>query len=180
MIRVQSANELLVIDKIGLIEYYNTIIVPLAKKFTPMAEGKTEGICPFHQDTDPSLHVWKKKGIYHCFGCGYGGDIVKTHKQIMKTYKGENLSIDMVIKQLANIFDITLNEEVGYTTESVFERARKMVGDQDSYKIPKGTMTFSEFRRLNNRIIKANMNAESKVHNFAQLDIITSIALSNK
>jgi DNA primase len=30
--------------------------------------------CPFHQDDTPSLSIDPAKGLWHCFGCGVGGD----------------------------------------------------------------------------------------------------------
>ena len=32
------------------------------------------GHCPFHQDKDPSFTVNEEKGLFHCFGCGAGGN----------------------------------------------------------------------------------------------------------
>lgn len=32
-------------------------------------------LCPFHEDTKPSFYVDDVKGIFHCFGCGAGGDV---------------------------------------------------------------------------------------------------------
>ncbi len=33
------------------------------------------GLCPFHEDKNPSLSVDQSKGLFHCFGCGAGGDV---------------------------------------------------------------------------------------------------------
>ena len=35
------------------------------------------GLCPFHDDRDPSLSVNREKGLWYCFGCGRGGDVHK-------------------------------------------------------------------------------------------------------
>jgi len=34
------------------------------------------GLCPFHDDHNPSMHVDEEKGLFHCFSCGAGGDIL--------------------------------------------------------------------------------------------------------
>ena len=33
-------------------------------------------LCPFHDDHNPSMHVDDEKGLFHCFSCGAGGDIL--------------------------------------------------------------------------------------------------------
>lgn len=33
------------------------------------------GLCPFHDDSNPSMHVNDDKGFFHCFSCGAGGDV---------------------------------------------------------------------------------------------------------
>ena len=32
-------------------------------------------VCPFHEEKTPSMSVDRARGLYHCFGCGKGGDV---------------------------------------------------------------------------------------------------------
>ena len=54
------------------IESYISLYVKLKKA------GRTlKGLCPFHSEKTPSFSVTPDKGIYYCFGCGKGGDLIK-------------------------------------------------------------------------------------------------------
>lgn len=55
------------IDAIAYISAY----VPLKK-----TGGQYQGRCPFHDDKSPSFSV-RADGVFHCFGCGAGGDILR-------------------------------------------------------------------------------------------------------
>jgi DNA primase len=66
------------------------------------------GLCPFHQEKTPSFSVNADKGLYYCFGCGEGGDVVRFMERM------ENLSFTEVIEQLGGRYGITLEyEETG-------------------------------------------------------------------
>jgi len=54
-------------------------------------------ICPFHNDTNPSLNISREKQIYKCFSCGEGGNAL-TFVQ-----KYEKISFDEAVRKLAEI-----------------------------------------------------------------------------
>ena len=66
------------------------------------------GLCPFHQEKTPSFSVNADKGLYYCFGCGEGGDVVRFLERM------ENLSFTEVIEQLAERYNLKIEyEETG-------------------------------------------------------------------
>lgn len=62
------------------------------------------GLCPFHTEKTPSFHVLPHKGIYHCFGCGEGGDAVSWLR------KTRGMSFMEAVKELAQPLGITIEE----------------------------------------------------------------------
>jgi hypothetical protein len=42
-----------------------------------LSNGEYLGLCPFHDDTKPTLYVNAEKGVYNCFSCKEGGDVIK-------------------------------------------------------------------------------------------------------
>ena len=52
-------------------------IVDVIQDFVSLKKsGKNHiGLCPFHDDKNPSMHVNDEKGFFHCFSCGAGGDV---------------------------------------------------------------------------------------------------------
>jgi DNA primase len=58
--------------------------------------------CPFHDENSPSFVVSPSKQIYHCFGCGAGGDSIK----FVMEY--ENLNYPEAIEKLASEYNVQL------------------------------------------------------------------------
>jgi DNA primase len=72
--------------------------------------GNLKGLCPFHEDSTPSFNVTPVRGLYHCFGCGEGGDVISF---VMKM---DHLSFNESVEQLAKRARIELRyAEGGYT-----------------------------------------------------------------
>jgi DNA primase len=51
------------------------------------------GLCPFHAEKSPSFAVHPTKQIYHCFGCGVGGDVFKFVMEVEKCSFPESIRI---------------------------------------------------------------------------------------
>jgi DNA primase len=57
--------------------------------------GSLKGLCPFHDERSPSFHVTPSRGMWYCFGCGEGGDVLAFVQKI------DHLSFAEVVEKLA-------------------------------------------------------------------------------
>jgi len=82
--------------------------------------GNLKGLCPFHDEKSPSFNVTPARGLWHCFGCGEGGDVITFLTKL------EHLSFNEAVEQLAKRARIELRyAEGGYTKRTeASERAR--------------------------------------------------------
>ncbi|MFL6182583.1 MAG: DNA primase [Actinomycetes bacterium] len=71
----------------------------------PAGGGSLKGLCPFHEERSPSFHVTPAKGLYHCFGCQVGGDVIDFLERI------EHLTFQEAVEKLAARFGIDLQYE---------------------------------------------------------------------
>jgi DNA primase len=63
-------------DKIAEVRDSANIVDVISQHVSLKKAGKNHvGLCPFHADKDPSFTVSEEKQIFHCFGCGQGGNI---------------------------------------------------------------------------------------------------------
>lgn len=78
------------------------------------------GLCPFHNEKSPSFSVSGSKQIYHCFGCGAGGNVFT----FLMNY--ENYTFQEAIKELADRAGVGL-PEIEYSAESRKEADKKAI-----------------------------------------------------
>ncbi len=83
----------------------------------PAGGGSYKGLCPFHDEKSPSMTVTPSKGMYHCFGCGVGGDVFNFLGSI------EKLTFYEAVEKLAARIGFPLTYEEGASKENG-QRAR--------------------------------------------------------
>ena len=76
------------------------------------------GLCPFHNEKSPSFSVSGSRQLYHCFGCGAGGNVVT----FIMEY--ENYTFPEAVKFLADRAGMEL-PETDYNDEERKERGIK-------------------------------------------------------
>jgi DNA primase len=77
--------------------------------------------CPFHGEKTPSFVVSPSKQIFHCFGCGVGGDAIK----FVMDY--EKLSYPETIEKLASSFNFSLRYTQGNDSYSDIKRVLESI-----------------------------------------------------
>lgn len=81
----------------------NDIVDVISQYVTLKRQGNTYfGLCPFHREKTSSFAVAPDKQIYHCFGCGEGGNVIRF---VMKV---ENIGFKEAVEHLADRAKITL------------------------------------------------------------------------
>jgi len=82
-------------------------IIEIASQYTTLKKRgrKWVGLCPFHTEKTPSFTLDEDKQLYHCFGCGAGGDIFSL---IMEK---ENLNFPEALKYLAEKYHVPLPQQ---------------------------------------------------------------------
>jgi DNA primase len=80
------------------------------------AGARYSGRCPFHEERTPSFSVNPADKLYHCFGCGKGGDVITFVRET------ENLDFAGAVEWLAERFRVTLEYE---ETSPKQEQSRK-------------------------------------------------------
>ncbi len=106
------------------------------------------GLCPFHQEKTPSFSVDPERGLYYCFGCHAGGDVIRFVMEL------EHLAFPEAIRHLADRFGVTLPEaspEAGRRARAA-DRARALLAEAQAWfreqlLAPRGSAARAELER---------------------------------
>src|SRR6059058_890995 len=84
-------------------------IVDLVSRFVNLRKAGShwKGLCPFHAEKTPSFTVNPRKSIFHCFGCGVGGDAFGF------VMRQDRLSFPEAVRALAKTAGVALPDEHG-------------------------------------------------------------------
>ena len=81
-----------------------------------------KGLCPFHDEKTPSFNVTPARGLFYCFSCGEGGDVIKFLQKI------DGLTFVEAVERLARRAGIDLRyEQGGYVPGQEQSRRRRLL-----------------------------------------------------
>ncbi len=90
-------------DKISEIKNAADIVDVVSEAVLLKKAGKNHvGLCPFHSEKTPSFTVSPDKQIFHCFGCGTGGNVFSF------LMKQEGLSFPEAVERLARRYGVDI------------------------------------------------------------------------
>lgn len=86
----------------------NDIVEVISERVAVKKAGRNfKGLCPFHSEKTPSFNINPQRQIYHCFGCGAGGNVISFLMEF------EKIGFIEAIKELAARAGIALPERAG-------------------------------------------------------------------
>lgn len=100
-------------------------IVEVISAHTDLRRSGTRhtGLCPFHDERTPSFSVDAAAKLYHCFGCGAGGDVIRFVEE------KEGLSFPDAVESLADRFGVELEREGEDPAAEQARRRRARLGE---------------------------------------------------
>jgi DNA primase len=82
------------------------------------AGRRWQGLCPFHAEKTPSFSINAEEGLYYCFGCGAGGDVIKFVREV------EHLEFAEAVERLAARAGLTIRYDTAAVSEDRRRRGR--------------------------------------------------------
>ena len=110
------------------------------------------GLCPFHQERNPSFFVSPERQMFKCFGCGAVGDVITFYMKI------ENLTFKEAVERLADKLGIEIQKSE--TEEAnIYEIKRLLEINQIALNFFKKNLT--EYKEVIDYLIKRGLRLES-------------------
>ncbi|HSP38487.1 MAG TPA: DNA primase [Frankiaceae bacterium] len=82
-------------------------VVSAVVALRPAGSDRQIGLCPFHDEKRPSFGIAPSSNVFHCFGCGEGGDVITFVRKL------DGLTFTEAVEQLAGRFNVALTYEGG-------------------------------------------------------------------
>ena len=100
-------------DLIQKIQEQNDIVEVISQHLQLKKSGRSfKALCPFHSEKNPSFYVNPDKQIFHCFGCGVGGNVFSF------LMKHNQMNFGEAVRQLAEKKNITLPKSLFVSRQS--------------------------------------------------------------
>ena len=127
------------------------------------------GLCPFHKEKSPSFSVSPDKQIFHCFGCGVGGNVIHFISKI------ENIDFKETLELLAERAGIPLPDNNSYEDNKkqniksniykINEYTAKFFHENLYKPTSKQAQEYIKFRKLDNKTLKSFLIGYSTTYN---------------
>ncbi|MDD5406505.1 MAG: DNA primase [Sulfurovaceae bacterium] len=111
------------------------------------AGANYKACCPFHGENTPSFVVSPNKQIYHCFGCGVGGDSIKFVMEL------EKLSYPEAVEKLATMFNVSL---IYSEVKGDYSEAKRVLEAMQTWYVKNLSHANNALSYLHNRGINQN------------------------
>jgi DNA primase len=100
-------------------------IVEIISDYTDLRRSgaRFTGLCPFHDERTPSFSVDPQEKLYHCFGCGVGGDVIKFVEE------KQGLTFPEAVEALAERYGVEVERERADPRAEEARRRRGRLGD---------------------------------------------------
>ncbi len=100
-------------------------IVEIVSAYTDLrrAGERYTGLCPFHEERTPSFSVDAREKLYHCFGCGVGGDVIKFVEE------KEGLGFPEAVEALGDRYGVEVTREREDPAAEDARRRRARLGE---------------------------------------------------
>ena len=138
----------------------NDIVEVIAQYITLKRSGRNYfGLCPFHNEKSPSFSVSPDKQIFHCFGCGVGGDVFAFVSKISGMNFYETVQ---TLAERANITLPSLDNNIDTAKEQLKQKVYKVNEFAAEYyhkklyeKTSKEAQEYVKKRKLSNETLQA-------------------------